>query len=98
MLTHSKFLLNLFLLCCSVMQAQVIDGTNYILDAESKTASVTSDTEKYTGDIVIPESVEYDGVTYSVTSIEYKAFMYCSGLTSVVITNSVTGIEGNTFY
>ena len=48
------------------------------------------------GDIVIPETVNYDGVTYSVTSIE-RAFQGCSGLTSVTIPNSVTSIGGSAF-
>ena len=52
----------------------------------------------YSGDIVIPESVEYNGVTCSVTSIGVSAFYWCSGLTSVTIPNSVTSIESCAFY
>ncbi len=44
------------------------------------------------GDVVIPSSVEYNGTTYSVTSIGDGAFLDCSGLTSVTIPNSVTSI------
>ena len=44
------------------------------------------------GDVVIPSSLEYNGTTYSVTSIGGSAFSYCSGLTSVTIPNSVTYI------
>ena len=46
----------------------------------------------YTGDVVIPAAVTYDGVTYSVTGIGFKAFYGCTGLTSVDIPNSVTSI------
>ena len=50
------------------------------------------------GDVVIPSSVEYNGTTYSVTSIGLGAFRGCSGLTSVTIPNSVTFIGKSAFY
>ncbi len=54
--------------------------------------SSVSDSNNYVnGDVVIPSSVEYNGTTYSVTSIGESAFD-CSGLTSVTIPNSVTSI------
>ena len=57
--------------------------------------TVTIDNTPYaeiSGDIVIPETVNYDGVTYSVTSIGGWAFYNCSGLTSVTIPTGVTSI------
>ena len=50
-----------------------------------------------TGSLVIPDSVTNGGNTYSVTSIGYHAFSYCSGLTSVTIPNSVTSIGSAAF-
>lgn len=44
----------------------------------------------YSGDVVIPESVNYNGRTYSVTSIDSYAFRNCSSLTSITIPESVT--------
>lgn len=53
---------------------------------------------EYTGNVVIPESVTYNGKTYSVTSIGSSAFEYCSSLTSITIPNSVTSIGSSAFY
>ena len=52
---------------------------------------------EYTGNVNIPETVTYNNTTYSVTSIDYRAFYQCSGLTSVTIGNSVTSIGGYAF-
>lgn len=47
----------------------------------------------YTGDIVIPPYVTYNGNTYSVTSIEYHAFEDCSGVTSLTIPITMKSID-----
>ena len=52
----------------------------------------------YSGKVVIPSSVTYNGKTYTVTEIDECAFAGCSGLTSVTIPNSVTGIGYAAFY
>lgn len=48
---------------------------------------------RYLGDVEIPDFVIYNGINYSVTSIEEYAFEYCSQLTSIDIGNSVTNID-----
>ena len=69
----------------------------YNLDGDKLTADVTYSPDGYSGSIIIPSSVNYNTATYSVTSIGYEAFAYCSGLTSVTIPNSVTSIGDAAF-
>ena len=52
-----------------------IDGIYYNLNAETKEAEVTQNPNKYSGDVVIPESVEYESINYIVTSIFKKSFL-----------------------
>ena len=52
---------------------------------------------EYSGNVVIPKSVEFNGNTYPVTSIGNNAFDGCSELTSVTIPNSVTSIGEQAF-
>ncbi len=49
------------------------------------------------GDIVIPSTVEYNGVTFNVTSIGVQAFYINTGITSVVIPEGVTTIGYQAF-
>ena len=74
-----------------------INGIYYNLITKAQQAEVTSNPNQYTGSIVIPESVNYNEVTYSVTSIGNKAFRDCSALTSIKMPNSVTSIGGEAF-
>ena len=79
------------------MFAQVtIDGLNYNLNNELQTAEVAGYSSA-SGEIIIPSTVTYNSVTYSVTSIGDWAFDGCTGLTSVTIPNSVTSIGGYAF-
>ena len=100
-MTHKTFInicLTLIALCWTMaIQAQraTVDGINYSLNADAKTARVTKSTA--TGDIVIPEKITVDGVEYSVTSIGDYAFKDCQALTSVSMP-SVTNIDSGAFW
>ena len=74
-----------------------IGGINYSLDEDARTASVRWKTGGYSGHIVIPAAVNYQGATYFVTSIGNEAFFRCKGLTSIAIPNSVTSIGERAF-
>ena len=74
-----------------------IGGIYYNLIPKGKIASVTSNPNKYTDDVVIPSTVEFEGVTYTVKEIGSSAFANCTGLTSIEIPNSVTSIGGSAF-
>ena len=75
-----------------------VDGICYNLNTTDKTASVTKDGNRsYSGSLVIPETIAYNGATYSVTSIGDDAFLGCEFVTSVTIGNSVTSIGGSAF-
>ena len=99
-MTHKTFInicLTLIALCWTMaIQAQTatVDGVNYSLNADTKTATVTASTA--TGDVVIPEKIIVDGVEYSVTSIGFRAFAECKALTSVDMP-SVTSIDDGAF-
>ncbi len=69
----------------------------YNLDATNQTAEVAINSSA-SGEIIIPSSVTYNSVSYSVTSIGEGAFWGCTSLTSVTIPNSVTSIGYNAFY
>lgn len=51
----------------------------------------------YTGDLVIPASVRYEGVDYSVVSIKKQCFYRC-GLTKVTLSNSIVSIGSSAFF
>ena len=92
----------LLLLCATAVAAHdfEVGGIYYnVLSETDKTVAVTFKgttyseySDEYSGSVVIPESVTYNGSTYSVTSIEECAFGGCSSLASIEIPNSVTSI------
>lgn len=67
------------------------------LEVTYRGSNTSSYSDEYSGDVVIPESVDYKGNTYPVTSIGENAFFGCSGLTSVTIGNNVKSIGYGAF-
>lgn len=78
-----------------------IAGIIYKVNDAGNGATVTFQNNgynSYSGDVVIPETVEIKGKTYPVTTIGVQAFSNCTKLNSVVIPASVTLIEYGAFY
>ena len=96
------------LLCATGVSAHdfEVDGIYYnITSEEDKTVEVTFSGDsydavenEYSSSVTIPETVNYNDNTYSVTRIGSSAFKDCSSLTSVEIPNSVTTIWDEAFW
>ena len=92
-----KILLTLALLAAAL----TVSATDYFevddIGYEINGNEVTVTGSRSSGDVILPESVTYDGVTYPVTRIKYYAFAWRTNLTSIVIPNSVVTIEYGAF-
>ena len=53
---------------------------------------------KYSGDVVVPGTVEYDGITYTVKGVGNRAFEGCDDLRKVTISEGIYKIEAYAFY
>ena len=105
---HLKHLFTALLLLCATAATAYdfyVGGIHYnITSSTDKTVAVTYGYADYSnanycrGNVVIPESVTYNGITYRVTSIGSSAFIHCSYTTSVTIPNSVTSIGEKAFF
>ena len=71
---------------------------NTAVEVSYKGASYNSYDNEYSGTVIIPNSVYYNGKVYPVIRIGGGAFRNCSNLTSLTIPSSVTQILSNAFY
>ena len=53
---------------------------------------------KYSGDVVVPGTVEYDGITYTVKGVGNRAFEGCGDLRKVTISEGIYKIGAYAFY
>ena len=101
-----KHLLSIVALVCSLTASAFDfrkDGIYYNITS-SRTVEVTHTVRhnttgypNYSGAVVIPSTVTYDGQTYQVTRIGYEAFYGSPSITSITIPESVTSIGENAF-
>ena len=76
------------------------DGLRYNVISEGKALEVAKPLQQsdYKGNITIPEKVEYEGITYSVTAIESYAFYKNEYLTSLKVPKTMRVIGENAFW
>lgn len=93
-----RFYVLLTLLAATIcMYGFTVDGLKY--EAYGNEVAVTGlENESFSGELVIPESVIYNGQSYKVTAIEAGAFRGNLGITSVTFSNSLEGIYYAAFY
>ena len=80
----------------------VVNGLGYALDKTAKTAAVISNyytddegkqlCERYKGDVVVPETITVDGVSYMVTAVGEKAF-FTVDITSLKLPSTIKKME-----
>ena len=75
---------------------EIIGGIKYLLYC-NRTAKIIEESGNNTGDVIIPESVVFNAITYRVTSIGARAFRQRDKLESITIPNSVTSIGERAF-
>lgn len=75
-----------------------VDNIHYTYNTDGNTVSVSGASTSYNyGDVIIPETITYNGVTFSVTAIGDRAFSQNSYLKSIEIPNSITSIGDYAF-
>ena len=74
-----------------------VDGIYYGINSDNTTVFVTYGPNKYRGDITIPNTIVYEGKTYTVSAIGHSAFNGCNDLTRVVMGNTINLIGSDAF-
>lgn len=70
-----------------------------ILDGNTvEVANIVRNTESYSGDIVIPQTITHDGTTYTVTAVGDGAFYYGHQLYTLELPSTVNSIGNYAFY
>lgn len=90
----------MLIVCCQTLFAYdfEVNGIYYFKSPDvPNTLMVTRGEVMYSGDVVIPATVEYDGTAYSVTEILSEAFLNCGELSSITLPNSLTVIGKGAF-
>jgi hypothetical protein len=91
------FVISLLPLVASAFSGEMeIDGIRYFIATKAKTAEVLAN--NYSGEIVIPATVECEDIVCNVISINNDAFYGCSSLKSIVIKAITPPILGSSAF
>ena len=75
-----------------------VNGLWYDIVTKANTAKVISSKgAKYSGEITIPASIEYEGIVCNVVSIKENTFSDCSDISSITIGSNITSIGKSAF-
>ena len=83
----------------------IVDGLYYYINSDGVSVTLTHEDNEYwymqypdlDGDVVIPQQIVHNDVTYAVTAIGDSAFFCCFSIKSVFIPNSITHIGKRSF-
>lgn len=89
----------IFILCTLCFAVSVLAAHDFEVDGiyynilDENTVEVTSGYPTYRDAVIIPNTVTYNEITYTVTSIGFWAFDDCMFLTSITIPSSIVNID-----
>lgn len=93
------FMMLCFCPCINIFAGvAVYDGIYYKTNGNYASVMAYPGSGEYSGNISIPSSFTYEGVTYTVNGIGDDAFMSCNDLTSITLPNTITTIGDDAFY
>ncbi len=75
----------------------MVDGISYNTKSDNTVEVTSKGYMGYSGNIIIPNHVSYDGITYTVTHIGYEAFCGCSDITSIELPNTIISLDERSF-
>lgn len=83
---------------CAYAQRVFIDSVYYTLDTTAMTAQIAVQSKTTAiGDIVINDTVTYEGANYAVASMANSAFSGCNQLTSIVLPQTLRNLGREAF-
>lgn len=81
----------------TVVSPITVGQIKYNINSNNKVSIVGTTTKTVSSSLTIPESITYNGNSYSVVAVEDQAFINCTTLTSVTIPSGVQSIGEEAF-